>query len=99
MKYLNQKDKKRRELFKNFEQKRILLNYLLQNANLSKRLRIMLTKKRERLPKNSSITRVRNRCVLTNRGQGIIRGFKISRIRLRDLFFLGIVPGYRKSVW
>lgn len=99
MKYLNQKDKQRRALFKKYEQKRILLNYLLQNAKLPKRMRILLTKKREKYPKNSSVTRVRNRCVLTNRGQGVISGFKVSRIQLRDLFFLGIVPGYRKSVW
>ncbi len=52
-----------------------------------------------KLPKNSSKVRLRNRCALTGRGRGYIRMFGISRIKFRDLATEGKIPGVTKSSW
>ncbi|HWE45224.1 MAG TPA: 30S ribosomal protein S14 [Caulobacteraceae bacterium] len=51
------------------------------------------------LPRNSSKTRVRNRCVLTGRPRAYYRKLKMSRIALRDLASAGQIPGMTKSSW
>jgi len=52
-----------------------------------------------RLPRNSSPTRLKNRCSLTGRARGFYRRFGISRIAFRELALLGQVPGVRKASW
>jgi small subunit ribosomal protein S14 len=51
------------------------------------------------LPRNSSPTRVRNRCALTGRPRGYYRKFRLSRIAVRDLASSGQIPGMLKSSW
>ncbi len=51
------------------------------------------------MPRNSSATRIRNRCELTGRARGFYRKLKVSRIALRDLASQGLVPGMVKSSW
>jgi small subunit ribosomal protein S14 len=51
------------------------------------------------LPRNSSTTRVRNRCALTGRPRGYYRKFKMSRIAMRELGSAGQIPGLLKSSW
>ena len=53
----------------------------------------------DKLPKNSSKVRLRNRCALTGRGRGYIRMFGVSRIKFRDLASDGKIPGVTKSSW
>ena len=53
----------------------------------------------DKLPKNSSKVRLRNRCALTGRGRGFVRAFGISRIKFRDLASEGKIPGVTKSSW
>lgn len=53
----------------------------------------------QRLPRNASPVRVRNRCALTGRGRGYIRRFGLSRIMFRDMARAGMIPGIRKSSW
>jgi small subunit ribosomal protein S14 len=53
----------------------------------------------DKLPKNSSKVRLRNRCQLTGRGRGYVRMFGISRIKFRDLATEGKIPGVTKSSW
>jgi small subunit ribosomal protein S14 len=53
----------------------------------------------DKLPKNSSKVRLRNRCALTGRGRGFIRQYGISRIKFRDLASDGKIPGVTKSSW
>jgi len=99
MKHLFIKDQKRRVNFEKKEKQRLVLKFLLQNDKLDLMNRILLTKKLENLSKNASVVRLRNRCAITYRGRGVNQKFKLSRNRLRELFFLGLVPGYKKSVW
>ena len=51
------------------------------------------------LPRNSSRTRIRNRCELTGRPRAYYRKHKLSRIALRELGNKGLIPGLVKSSW
>lgn len=53
----------------------------------------------QKLPKNSSPVRLRNRCQLTGRSRGYMRKFGISRISFRNLVSFGLIPGIKKSSW
>lgn len=53
----------------------------------------------QKLPKNSSPVRLRNRCKLTGRPRGYSRQFGISRILFRDMALAGKIPGITKSSW
>lgn len=53
----------------------------------------------QKLPRNASPTRVRNRCGLTGRSRGYIGKFGISRIKFRELALSGKIPGIRKASW
>ncbi|WP_280769624.1 30S ribosomal protein S14 [Salipaludibacillus daqingensis] len=52
-----------------------------------------------KLPRDSSPTRLTNRCELTGRPRGVLRKFKLSRIALRELAHKGQVPGVKKASW
>lgn len=53
----------------------------------------------QKLPRNSSATRLNNRCSLTGRSRAYYRRFGISRIMLRELALLGQIPGVTKASW
>lgn len=53
----------------------------------------------QKLPKNSSPSRLRNRCGITGRGRAYMRDFGLSRIKFRELAAIGEIPGVRKSSW
>ncbi|MCG7385392.1 30S ribosomal protein S14 [Paenibacillus sp. ACRRY] len=53
----------------------------------------------QKLPRNASPTRLKNRCELTGRPRGYLRKFKVSRIVFRELAHQGQVPGVTKSSW
>lgn len=53
----------------------------------------------QKLPRNASPTRVRNRCSITGRGRGYISKYGVSRIKFRELALAGKIPGVRKASW
>lgn len=53
----------------------------------------------DKLPRNASPVRLKNRCQLTGRPRGYVRKFGISRIALRDLASNGRIPGVTKASW
>jgi small subunit ribosomal protein S14 len=53
----------------------------------------------QKLPRNSSKVRVRNRCNLTGRPRGYMRDFGISRVTFRDMALFGLIPGVTKASW
>ena len=59
----------------------------------------VFARKLAELPRNSSATRIRNRCEVTGRPRGYYRKHKLSRIALRDLGSKGLIPGLLKSSW
>ena len=52
-----------------------------------------------KLPKNSSPVRLKNRCQLTGRARGFLRKFKLSRLCFREMANQGLIPGIFKASW
>ena len=90
---------KQRFLFKNLEKKRLIYKILLKNLNLKKDLRWKAQQKWFFFYQKSSLTRIKNICILTGRSKSIYRLFKISRIQLRKLGSEGLLPGLSKYSW
>lgn len=99
MKSLIEKDKRRRKLFKKYENKRRELKAIIYNKENSMELRNKAQIALSKLPKDSSKIRIKNRCILTGRSKGVFRYFKLSRIQLRQLALEGNIPGYTKTSW
>ena len=93
------KNIKKRYLFKNLEKKRLIYKILLKNLNLKQNLRWKAQQKWFFFDQNSSLTRIKNICVLTGRTRSIYRLFKISRIQLRKLASEAFLPGVSKYSW
>ena len=93
------KNIKQRYLFKNLEKKRLILKIILKSLNIKNNLRWKLQQKWFFFNKNTSLTRIKNLCMLTGRSKSIYRLFKISRIQLRKLASEGSLPGVSKYSW
>ncbi len=99
MKNLNQKDKSRRFLFSRQELQRIQYKSIIQNQSISLEKRLECVKKLNSLPRNGSLIRIRNRCILTGRSRGVYRFCKLSRTSLRQLASQGELVGISKISW
>tara|TARA_Y100000590_G_scaffold123375_1_gene141249 strand:- start:1400 stop:1705 length:306 start_codon:yes stop_codon:yes gene_type:complete len=93
------KNNRRIKLSNSFFKKRKSLKKIIMNKNLPLEERFKAQQKLSKLPRNSSKTRVRNRCQITGRPHGVYRKLKISRIALRQLGLQGKIPGMIKSSW
>ena len=93
------KNNKRIKLSEKFKKKRSELKKIIMNKTLPLEERFKAQQKLSKLPRNSSITRIRNRCQITGRPHGVYRKLKISRIALRQLGLEGKIPGMVKSSW
>ena len=93
------KNKKRIELTKKYENKRKKLKNIIMDKKMSLEERFAAQLKLSKMPRNSSKTRIMNRCEITGRPHGVYRKLKISRIALRDLTHEGKIPGMVKSSW
>tara|TARA_Y100000992_G_scaffold269783_1_gene209706 strand:+ start:75 stop:380 length:306 start_codon:yes stop_codon:yes gene_type:complete len=94
-----QKNLKRMKMAKKFENKREKLKKIIMNKKLELSERFAAQLKLDKLPKNSSKVRIRNRCGISGRPHGYYRKLKISRIALRDMASAGKIPGIIKSSW
>ena len=94
-----QKNLKRIKLVKKYAKKRAALKKIINNRKLELSERFEAQLKLNKLPKNSSKIRIRNRCEITERPHGVYRKLKISRIALRQLGLEGKIPGMVKSSW
>ena len=94
-----EKNLKRINLVKKFSKKREALKKIVKNRKLTLDERFEAQLKLAKLPRNSSKTRIRNRCEITGRPRGVYRKLKISRIALRELASKGRIPGMTKSSW
>jgi small subunit ribosomal protein S14 len=94
-----EKNNKRKRLSKQLAPKRAKLKAVVMDQKLSLEERFAAQLKLSALPRNSAETRVHNRCELTGRPRGYYRKLKLSRIALRQLSSLGLIPGMVKSSW
>ena len=93
------KNNKRAKLANKFYMKRKKLKKIIMDKKLPLEERFKAQQKLSKLPRNSSKTRVMNRCEITGRPHGVYRKLKISRIALRQLGLQGKIPGLVKSSW
>jgi small subunit ribosomal protein S14 len=94
-----QREIKRAALVKKYAAKRAALKEIASNLDLPMEERFKARLKLAELPRNSSQTRLHNRCQITGRPKGYYRKLKVSRIALRDLASFGQIPGMVKSSW
>jgi small subunit ribosomal protein S14 len=93
-----QREKKRERLITKHSAKRESIKQQLKTVNSFKE-RVILYKKLEKIPRNSSQTRHRNRCWVTGRSRGFYKDFGLSRHVLREMAHEGLIPGLTKSSW
>jgi small subunit ribosomal protein S14 len=94
-----EKNNRRRKLAKKFSGRRARLKEIARDKGRPMEERFAAALKLAELPRNSSATRVRNRCEMTGRPRAFYRKHKLSRIALRDLGSKGLIPGLLKSSW
>jgi small subunit ribosomal protein S14 len=94
-----ERNKKRERLAKQYAARREKLKKAALDEALPLEERFAARLKLAQLPRNSSVTRVRNRCELTGRPRAFYRKLKLSRIALRDMASKGQIPGMVKSSW
>ena len=92
-------NERRKALVDKYAEKRAELKAKISDKSLPPVERFMATLALAELPRNSSKTRVRNRCRVTGRPRGYYRKFQMSRIALRDLASNAMIPGVTKSSW
>lgn len=94
-----EKNKHRIKLVKQYANKRARLKAIAKDRSAPPEDQFEARLKLAQMPRNSSRTRIRNRCELTGRPRAFYRKFKLSRIALRDLASTGQIPGMVKSSW
>ena len=87
------RDVKRRRLAEKYAAKRAELKKRVKQGDLQAMFEL------QRLPKNSSPVRARNRCRISGRPRGYMRQFGINRIEFRRLASQGLIPGVKKASW
>ena len=93
------KNNKRIKLSIKYFKKRKKLKKIIMDKKLSLEERFKAQQKLSKLPRNSAMNRIMNRCQITGRPHGVYRKLKISRIALRQLGLEGKIPGMIKSSW
>ena len=93
------RDIKRKKMFEKYKNKKknIKKQILSKNITESKRLELMF--KLGKIPRNSSITRINNRCNITGNTRSVLKKFKLNRITFRKMALEGLIPGVTKSSW
>ena len=94
-----ERNKKRINLAAKFAAKRVELKAALINPETTDEEFYAAQKKLQKLPRNSSPTRIRNRCALSGRPRGYKRKYGVSRLTFRELALAGKIPGVTKSSW
>ena len=93
------REKKRRITVEKFKAKRASLLEVLHDSRATDEAKDAARGKLQKLPRNASPTRLRNRCALTGRPRGVYRKFGLGRNKLRELAMRGEVPGVIKASW
>jgi small subunit ribosomal protein S14 len=94
-----ERQKKREVTVKKYAKKRAELKAIILDVNLSDDDRWEAQLSLQKLPRNASPVRLRNRCALTGRPRGVYRKFGLGRNKLREATMRGDVPGLRKASW
>jgi small subunit ribosomal protein S14 len=89
----------RRELVARYAEKRAAFKAIINSPKSTQEEKVTAVNALHKMPRDSSATRVRNRCNQSGRPRGFLRHFGLSRIALRDMALNGFIPGVRKASW
>ena len=93
------KNNKRKKIVANYAERRLVLKKIVNDPASTIEQVDEAVVKLQKLPRNASPIRVRNRCSQTGRPRGFLRKFGVSRVALRELALRGQIPGVVKSSW
>jgi small subunit ribosomal protein S14 len=93
------KNNRRKKMAAKGEAKRAELRKQICSNDISEDDRLVAMKKLQKMPRDTSRIRVRNRCEITGRPRGYYRDFQLSRITFRELAHKGMIPGVTKASW
>ena len=94
-----QRELKRTKLVARYEKKRKELKAIVRNISSSDEERAAAQAKLNKMPRDASPTRQRNRCSITGRPHGVYRKFGLGRNKLREAAMNGEIPGLTKASW
>jgi len=93
------RNEKRKKTVEKFKARRAQLLEIVRDSRASDEAKEEARAKLQKLPRDASPSRIRNRCALTGRPRGVYRKFGLGRNKLRDLALKGEVPGVIKASW
>lgn len=93
------REEKRRKMVEKYSARRASLVAVIDDVNRSDEERSVARLQLQKLPRDASPSRLRNRCELTGRPRGVFRKFGLCRNKLREVAFRGEVPGMTKASW
>lgn len=93
-----ERELKRQNLVIKYSKKRETLKNIIKKTSFFKE-KLLLHRKLQQFPRNSSLTRLHNRCMITGRPKGYFRDFGLSRHMLRQMAHDGLLPGVKKASW
>ena len=93
------REKRRARTVQRYASKRAELKAIIKNPNTSYEEREAAILKLQKMPRDASPVRQRNRCRLTGRPHGYYRKFGLARTKLREAAMRGDIPGLRKASW
>lgn len=93
------KNNRRKKMVEKSEAKRAELRRVIADGSASDEQRDIAMMQLQKMPRDTSRIRVRNRCEITGRPRGVYRDFKLSRITFRELAHKGMIPGVTKASW
>ena len=94
-----EREKRRIHLSKKLYNKRASLRNIVKSHEASMEEKLAASEKLQKLPRDSSASRVTNRCAITGRPKGFYRKFGLGRIKVREAAMRGDIPGLVKASW
>jgi small subunit ribosomal protein S14 len=93
------RNEQRKELVAKYAARRRELKAIIKSPSSTDEQRAEAYASLRKMPRDASVTRVRNRCSMSGRPRAFVRQFGLSRIAFRDMALSGLIPGVRKASW
>jgi small subunit ribosomal protein S14 len=94
-----EREKRRAKIVARYAKLRAELKEIIRQPRNSQEERAAAQAKLQRLPRDASPTRGRNRCAITGRSRGVYRKFGLARVKIREVASRGEIPGLTKASW
>ncbi len=94
-----EREKRRAGIVKKYAAKRAKLKELIRSPKTSPEERQAAQEQLQKLPRDASPSRKRNRCAITGRPRGVYRKFGLARVKIREVANRGEIPGLTKASW